>query len=118
MVNHDANWGQYYVFQCDMVRGMEDMRTPLHEILSLEQAIRGSTAGFMTPNFVVNLPGGGGKRLACSYESYDRDEGLSTFISPGSKESEKRWEYWDPLHSLPSCSGQQPGGDMKAITTK
>ncbi|GAW17954.1 hypothetical protein ANO14919_074230 [Xylariales sp. No.14919] len=92
----------YYVFQCDMVRGMEDMRTPLHEILSLESAIRGSTAGFMTPNFVVNLPGGGGKRLACSYESYDRNEGLSTFLSPGSKDSTKRWEYWDPLPSLPS----------------
>ncbi|KAF2969438.1 hypothetical protein GQX73_g4107 [Xylaria multiplex] len=61
----------YYVFQCDMVKGVEDMRTPLHEILTLESVIRGSTTGFMTPNFVVNLPGGGGKRLACSDATID-----------------------------------------------
>ncbi|KAI1415382.1 kama family protein [Hypoxylon sp. FL1857] len=87
----------YYVFQCDMVRGIEDMRTPLHEILQMESAIRGWTSGFMTPNFVVNLPGGGGKRLACSYESYDRVTGRSTFLSPGSKYPSRSWEYWDPL---------------------
>lgn len=98
---------QYYVFQSDMVRGIEDMRTPLHEILTLESMIRGSTAGFMTPNFVVNLPGGGGKRLACSYESYDRNTGLSTFISPESKDPNRRWEYWDPLPSLPGATEQQ-----------
>jgi lysine 2,3-aminomutase len=90
-----------------MVRGLEDMRTPLHEILDLEAAIRGSTAGFMTPNFVVNLPGGGGKRLACSYKSYDRKSGLSTFLSPGSKDADRSWEYWDPLHSLPQIENQQ-----------
>ncbi|KAI0387568.1 kama family protein [Hypomontagnella monticulosa] len=98
----------YYVFQSDMVRGIEDMRTPLHEILRLESMIRGSTAGFMTPNFVVNLPGGGGKRLACSYESYDRNTGLSTFISPGSKDPNRRWEYWDPLSSFSGAAEQQP----------
>ncbi|KAI5865915.1 kama family protein [Durotheca rogersii] len=91
----------YYVFQCDMVRGIEDMRTPLQEILALEAAIRGSIAGFMTPNFVVNLPGGGGKRLACSKESYDRSTGLSTFLSPISKDPSRTWEYWDPLPSHP-----------------
>lgn len=98
---------QYYVFQCDMVRGVEDMRTPLHEILKLEASIRGSTAGFMTPNFVVNLPGGGGKRLACSYESYDRSTGRSTFLSPGSKDAGRIWEYWDPLSSLPTPADRQ-----------
>lgn len=87
-----------------MVRGMEDMRTPLYEILGLEAAIRGATAGFMTPNFVVNLPGGGGKRLACSYDSYDRTTGRSTFVSPGSKDADRKWEYWDPLYSLPQAS--------------
>lgn len=99
---------QYYVFQCDMTRGIEDMRTPLHEILQLEASIRGSTAGFMTPNFVVNLPGGGGKRLACSYKSYNKSTGRSTFLSPGSKDPSREWEYWDPLSSLPRAEGQQP----------
>jgi lysine 2,3-aminomutase len=89
-----------------MVRGMEDMRTPLHEILGLEAAIRGSTAGFMTPNFMVTLPGGGGKRLACSYDTYNRNTGRSTFISPGSKDASRKWEYWDPLFSLPQMGCQ------------
>lgn len=86
-----------------MVHGIEDMRTPLHEILKLEAEIRGSTAGFMTPNFVVNLPGGGMKRLACSYDTYDRRTGRSTFISPGSKDPSREWEYWDPIFSLPEA---------------
>ena len=51
---------QYYVYQGDMVRGVEDLRTPLREILDLERQIRGTIAGFMTPQFVVDLPGGGG----------------------------------------------------------
>lgn len=84
-----------------MVPGIEDLRTPLHEILAMESQIRGSIAGFMTPNFVVHLAGGAGKRLACSYDSYDRVTGLSTFLAPGSKDPDRKWEHWDPLFSLP-----------------
>ena len=60
----------------------------------------------MTPNFMVNLPGGGGKRLACSYESYDRSTGLSQFRAPNShmrgegENGKELWEYWDPYWSL------------------
>ncbi|CAI6342059.1 unnamed protein product [Periconia digitata] len=99
----------YYVFQSDMVRGIEDMRTPLHEILRLEAEIRGSTAGFMTPNFVVNLPGGGMKRLACSYNTYDRGTGRSTFVSPGSKDPGREWEYWDPIFPQSEAEQTTPG---------
>lgn len=84
-----------------MVRGVEDLRTPLHEILSLESNIRGTIAGFMTPSFVVDLPGGGGKRLAGSYESYDRASGVSTFRAPAVKDQEKLYYYHDPLWSIP-----------------
>jgi lysine 2,3-aminomutase len=83
-----------------MVRGVEDLRTPLSTILHLEQQIRGTIAGFMTPNFVVDLPGGGGKRLAASYESYDKTTGVSTFAAPGVKGSDEVFEYWDPLWSV------------------
>jgi lysine 2,3-aminomutase len=55
----------------------------------------------MTPQFVVDLPGGGGKRLAASYKSYDRTTGRSTFVAPAIKDGEKVYEYWDPLASLP-----------------
>ncbi|KAH9883740.1 L-lysine-aminomutase [Xylariomycetidae sp. FL2044] len=90
----------YYVYQCDMVKSVEHLRTPLQTILDLEWQLRGTTAGFNTPNFVVDLPGGGGKRLACSYESYDRDTGLSTFTSPalkGKGREGKVYKYYDPV---------------------
>ena len=85
-----------------MVRGVEDLRTPLREILELERQIRGTIAGFMTPQFMVDLPGGGGKRLAASYESYDRTTGISKFVAPGVKGQQDVFEYYDPLWSLES----------------
>ncbi|KAK2624458.1 hypothetical protein QTJ16_006408 [Diplocarpon rosae] len=100
----DNNIIPYYVYAGDMVRGVEELRTPLHTILDLECQLRGSIAGFMTPQFVVDLPGGGGKRLATSYQTYDRKTGVSTFVAPavvGKGKADRVYEYFDPLHSLP-----------------
>ncbi len=47
--------------------------------------MRGSTAGFNTPTFVVDAPGGGGKRDAHSYEHYDRETGISVYQAPSVK---------------------------------
>ncbi|KAI0542865.1 L-lysine-aminomutase [Xylaria digitata] len=90
----------YYVYQCDMVPKVEHMRTPLQTILDLESQLRGSIAGFIMPNFVIDLPGGGGKRLACSFESYDRETGVSTFKAPILTNKDKKgniYRYYDPL---------------------
>ncbi|KAK5132171.1 hypothetical protein LTR08_000328 [Meristemomyces frigidus] len=91
----DLNIQPYYVYQGDMVRGVEDMRTPLSTILHLEKNIRGTIAGFMTPTFVVDLPGGGGKRLANSFETYDESTGISTWKAPGVT-GDAVFEYYDP----------------------
>ncbi|OBT66342.1 hypothetical protein VE03_04861 [Pseudogymnoascus sp. 23342-1-I1] len=93
----------YYVYQGDMVAGVEDLRTPLRTILELESQIRGSIAGFMTPQFIVDLPGGGGKRLASSYQSYDSKTGVSRFVAPAVKSGETVYEYHDPEWSLPKA---------------
>ncbi|OAA68611.1 L-lysine-aminomutase [Niveomyces insectorum RCEF 264] len=103
----DNNIIPYYVYQCDMVKKVEHLRTPLQTILDLEAQIRGSIAGFMTPQFVVDLPGGGGKRLACSHLSYDRTTGVSRFVAPavtGRDKENKVYEYYDPVDSLPPSS--------------
>lgn len=73
------------------------MRTPLSTILDIEEQLRGTIAGFMMPSFVVDLPGGGGKRLAAS-GVYDRTTGISTFKAPGLKgeKAERIYEYFDP----------------------
>lgn len=92
----DLNIQPYYVYQSDMVRGVEDLRTPLSTILRLEENIRGTIAGFMMPSFIVDLPGGGGKRLAHSYESYDERTGVSTWKAPGVTGDEV-FTYHDPI---------------------
>lgn len=87
---------------------VEHLRTPLRTILELESRLRGSIAGFAMPHFVVDLPGGGGKRLACSFESYDEATGVSTFTAPavGARKGvpDMVYRYHDPLHSLPPAA--------------
>jgi lysine 2,3-aminomutase len=87
---------QYYVYQCDLVKGIEDLRTPLQTMLDLEQQLRGTIAGFLMPSFVVDLPEGGGKRLACSHEKYEY--GVSYFKAPGlrGEKGQKEYRYYDP----------------------
>ena len=83
-----------------MVRGIEDLRTPLSVLLNIEQKLRGTIAGFAMPQFIVDLPGGGGKRLASTFKSYDPDgTGISTYEAPGlhGEKGQKVYEYYDPL---------------------
>lgn len=94
-----VNVHPYYVYVHDLVQGVEDLRTTLDTALTLEKHIRGSTAGFNTPTFVVDAPGGGGKRDAHSFEHYDRDNGISVFTSPAVKEGQF-YLYYDPLQLL------------------
>jgi len=58
-----------------MVKGVEDLRTPLSEIINLDKQLRGTLSGFMMPSFVVDLPGGGGKRLVSTFEEHDAEAG-------------------------------------------
>ena len=90
----------YYVYVHDLVKGVEDLRTTLQTALDIEKAVRGVTAGFHTPTFVVDAPGGGGKRVAHSFEHYDRDTGISVFTAPSVKPG--FFLYYDPIDTLPA----------------
>jgi lysine 2,3-aminomutase len=81
------------------VRGVEDLRTTLATALHLEKNVRGTTAGFNTPTFVIDAPGGGGKRDVHSFEYYDRETGISVFTSPAVRK-DALYLYFDPLHAL------------------
>jgi lysine 2,3-aminomutase len=94
-----VNVHPYYVYVHDMVRGVEDLRTSVDTALHVEKHVRGSTAGYNTPTFVVDAPGGGGKRDAHSYEYYDRDTGISVYAAPSVKPGQL-FTYFDPLHQL------------------
>ncbi|MDB4964474.1 MAG: Lysine 2,3-aminomutase [Myxococcales bacterium] len=94
-----VNVHPYYVYQHDLVQGVEDLRTTVQTALDIEKYVRGSTAGFNTPTFVVDAPGGGGKRDAHSYEHYDRNSGISVYTAPSVKKG--FFLYFDPVDTLP-----------------
>jgi lysine 2,3-aminomutase len=86
----------YYIFQCDLSKGIAHFRTSLGKGVEIIEALRGHTSGMSIPTYVVDLPGGGGKTpLMPSYlisRSDDRAvirnyEGLmTTYLEP------KRWD--------------------------
>ncbi|KAF2622594.1 kama family protein [Macroventuria anomochaeta] len=88
----------YYIYQCDMVRGVEDLRTPLSKILKLDKELRGTLSGFMMPAFVIDLPGGGGKRLVSTVEKYDPKTGIAEYRAPGlpGEKGTRKYTYYDP----------------------
>ncbi len=92
----------YYVYVHDLVKGVEDLRTSLESALHLEKCARGVTAGFNTPTFVCDAPGGGGKRAVHSYEHYDRETGVSVYTAPSVKAGQ-HFFYFDPIDTLPEA---------------
>ena len=51
----------YYLFQCDLVRGVEHFRTPISRGIEIMEYLRGRLSGLAIPTYVVDAPGGGGK---------------------------------------------------------
>lgn len=101
----------YYVYIHDLVKGTEDLRTTVARGIRIEKRLRGATAGFNTPTFVVDAPGGGGKRDVHSFEHYDRETGISVYTAPSVKEG-RLFTYFDPLAEL-SPAMRTAWGDPK-----
>ncbi len=89
----------YYVYMHDLVQGVEDLRTTIQTALDIEKSVRGATAGYNTPTFICDTPGGGGKRDVHSFEFYDRSTGISVWTAPSVKPG-KFFLYFDPLDTL------------------
>jgi len=89
----------YYVYMHDMVKGVEDLRTTIQTAIDIEKFVRGSTAGYNTPLFLCDAPGGGGKRDLHSFDYYDRENGIAVYSAPSVKPGE--WFlYYDPIDQL------------------
>lgn len=96
----------YYAYVHDMVPGCEHLRTSLAEAVELEKQVRGCTAGFNTPTFVCDAPGGGGKRHVSSYEHYDQENGISVWRAPNVK-GDELFLYFDPLYKLSTAAQER-----------
>ncbi|MCL2140655.1 MAG: KamA family radical SAM protein [Dehalococcoidia bacterium] len=51
----------YYLFQCDDVAGTEHFWTSVESGVEIIRNMRGFTSGLAIPNYVIDLPNGGGK---------------------------------------------------------
>lgn len=51
----------YYLFQCDLVAGVEHFRTRVSRGIEIMEYLRGRLSGLAIPTFVVDAPHGGGK---------------------------------------------------------
>lgn len=51
----------YYMFQCDPSRGTEHFRTSIDDSLHIQKQLWGHLSGLAMPNYIVDIPDGGGK---------------------------------------------------------
>jgi len=51
----------YYLYQCDLVEGLEHFRTDVRTGIGIIRELTGNISGFAIPEFVADAPGGGGK---------------------------------------------------------
>lgn len=51
----------YYLYQADLTRGTEHLRTSVECGLNIMKELQGRVSGMAIPKFVIDLPGGGGK---------------------------------------------------------
>ncbi len=51
----------YYIYQCDLVRGVEHFRTSVRKGIEIMEYMRGRVSGIAIPTFVIDAPHGGGK---------------------------------------------------------
>ena len=51
----------YYLYQCDLAKGLSHFRTPVGKGIEILESLIGHTSGFCVPTYVIDAPGGGGK---------------------------------------------------------
>lgn len=51
----------YYLYQCDLTRGIAHFRTSVVKGIEIIENLRGHTTGMAVPTFTIDAPGGGGK---------------------------------------------------------
>lgn len=51
----------YYIYQCDLSRGIGHFRTKVDTGIEIMRNLTGNISGFAVPKFVIDAPNGGGK---------------------------------------------------------
>ncbi len=51
----------YYLYQCDVAKGINHFRTSVAKGIEIIEGLRGHISGFCVPTYIVDTPNGGGK---------------------------------------------------------
>jgi len=100
----------YYFYMCDMIPNSEHWRISVSEAQRLQHDLMGYLPGFATPRLLCDVPYVG-KRWVHQAADYDRERGISywtknyrTGIEYDDPEAlARRYEYYDPIGSLPEA---------------
>ena len=103
----------YYFYMCDMIPNSEHWRISVAEAQYLQHDIMGYLPGYATPRILCDVPFVG-KRWVHQVAEYNRERGISywtknyrtTIEREDRKALDKRYEYCDPIYTLPQL-GQQ-----------
>ncbi len=82
----------YYIYQCDLAKGISHFRTPVETGIRIIEALRGHTSGLAVPQFVIDAPHGGGK-IPINPEYVVRHEGKRWVLRNYAGEE---YEYLEP----------------------
>jgi lysine 2,3-aminomutase len=82
----------YYIYQCDLAKGISHFRTPVETGIRIIEALRGHTSGLAVPQFVVDAPMGGGK-IPVNPQYVVRREGKKWVLR---NYAGKEFEYFEP----------------------
>ena len=82
----------YYIYQCDLAKGISHFRTPVETGIKIVEALRGHTSGLAVPQFVVDAPQGGGK-IPVNPNYVVRHEGKKWVLR---NYAGKEYEYFEP----------------------
>jgi len=87
----------YYLYQCDIAKGIGHFRTPVSEGIELMRQIRGYISGYAVPVFVIDAPGGGGKTPINPEYLVSLDENKAVIKNYLGQE----YTYTNPLNTRP-----------------
>lgn len=90
----------YYIYQCDLSRGIGHFRTSVGKGIQIMENLRGHTSGLAVPHYVIDAPGGGGKipvNPQYLISQSDRQVILRNFEG-------KLFSYAEPEENKSSCS--------------
>ncbi len=64
----------YRMYQCDLSQGISHFRTSIGRGIEIMEHLKGHTTGFAVPEFMVDIPGGGGKTPVNPFYMISRNE--------------------------------------------